>query len=104
MGSMIRSADRAAFQGALMGRLGTVTPLDKASRLLAIDRAAMDTQIARYARYALSFCTLLFNLLPLRWAEVSEQHGVPFADSNTTKVTPLLTSAFVFSASVCRNS
>ena len=69
---MIRGADRAAFQAALMGRLGTVTALDSASCLLAIDRAAMDAQVARNDRYALSFCTLLFNLVPLCWAEMSE--------------------------------
>ena len=101
---MIRGADGAAFQGALMGRLGAVTSPDKASFLFPIHRAAMNAQVACDERYALSFCKLPFDLVPLCRAEVSEGHGFPFADSNTTKVTPLLISPFVFPASMCRNS
>ena len=101
---MIRGADRAALQGALMGRLGAVTAPDKASSLFPIHRAAVNAQVARNDRCALSFCTLSFDLVPLCRGEVSEQHGFPFADSNTTKVTPLLISPSVFHASVCRNS
>ena len=101
---MIRGADRAALQGALVRRLGAVTAPDKTSLVFPMHRAAVNAQVARNDRCALSFCTLSFDLVPLWRGEVSERRGFPFADSNTTKVTQLLFSPSVFHASVCRNS
>ncbi len=42
------------------------------SVLFAIHRTAMNAQVARNDRYALSICTLPFDLVPLGCGEVSE--------------------------------